>query len=160
MSLGMHFAITDDDRRQLLQMEGDDEGLSEFVHEVIEERDDEYNVETDKAWDAIHRSLTDGRLVFDNGTGPLNLAVLGGRLLTSGGDELVVLVDKDQVPAVAEALTAVTEQSLRACYERIDAADYPEFGDEDFDYTWEDFADLTDFWRRAAASERHVIFTA
>lgn len=160
MSLGMHFAITDDDRRQLLQMEGDDEGLSEFVHEVIEERDDEYNVETDKAWDAIHRSLTDGRLVFDNGTRPLNLAVLGGRLLTSGEDELVVLVDKDQVAAVAAALTAVTEESLRAGYERIDVADYPEFGDEDFDYTWENFADLTDFWRRAAASERHVIFTA
>ncbi|GAB2673315.1 YfbM family protein [Kribbella swartbergensis] len=160
MSLGMHFAITDEDRRKLLKMEGDDEGISEYVHEVIEERDDDYNVETDKAWDAIHRSLTDGRLAFDNGSSPLNLAVLGGKLLTSGEDELVVLVDKDQVPAVAAALTDVTEQSLRTGYERIDAAEYAAFGDEDFEYTWGNFVDLTVFWRQAAASKRHVIFTA
>ncbi|TCO44930.1 uncharacterized protein DUF1877 [Kribbella antiqua] len=160
MSLGMHFAITDKDRRKLLDMEGDDEGISEYVHEVIEERDDDYNVAADKAWDAIHRSLTDGRLGFDNGASPLNLAVLGGKLLTSGEDEIVVLVDKDQAPAVAAALMAVTEPSLRTGYERIDAADYPAFGDEDFDYTWENFVHLTDFWRQAAASKRHVIFTA
>lgn len=142
-------------------MEGDDERIAEYVHEVIEERDDDYNVATDKAWDAIHRSLTDGRLAFDNGSSPLNLAVLGGKLLTSGeDDELVVLVDKDQVAAVAAALMAVTEQSLRTGYERIDAADYVEFGDEDFQYTWETFVDLTNFWRKAAGSKRHVIFTA
>jgi hypothetical protein len=160
MSLGMHFAITDDDRRKLLELEGDEDGISDYVHEVIEERDDDYNVAIDKAWDAIHRSLTDGRLAFDNGSSPLNLAILGGKLLTSGEDELVVLVDKDQVPAVAAALMAVTEQSLRTGYERIDAGDYAEFGDEDFDYMWENFADLADFWRQTAASKRHVIFTA
>ncbi|MEU4292746.1 DUF1877 family protein [Kribbella sp. NPDC026596] len=137
-----------------------DEAISEYVHEDIEERDDNYNVATDKAWDAIHRSLTDGRLAFDNGSSPLNLAVLGGRLLTSGEDELVVLVDKDQVPTVAAALMAVTQQSLRAGYERINAADYDAFGDEDFDYTWDNFTDLSEFWRQAAASKRHVIFTA
>ena len=160
MSLGVHFAITDDDRRELLELEGDDEGISEYVHEVIEERDDDYSVETDKAWDAIHRSLTDGSLAFGNGSSPLELAVLGGKLLTSGEDEIVVLVDKDQAPAVAAALAAVTEASLRTGYERIDAADYPEFGDEDFDYTWENFVQLTDFWQQAAAAKRHVIFTA
>ncbi|MET9313099.1 YfbM family protein [Kribbella sp. NPDC003505] len=160
MSLGMHFAITDDDREQLLEMDGADEAISEYVHEIIEERADDYNVATDKAWDAIHRSLTDGRLAIDNGSSPLNLAVLGGKLLTSGEDELVVLVDKDQVPAVAAALMSVTQESLRRGYEQIDAADYAEFGDEDFDYTWDNFRDLTDFWQQAAASKRHVIFTA
>ncbi|GAA1603223.1 hypothetical protein GCM10009804_69570 [Kribbella hippodromi] len=160
MSLGVHFAITDDDCGQLLEMEGDDEAISEYVHEVIEERDDEYNVATDKAWDAIHRSLTDGRLAFDNGSGPLNLAVLGGKLLSSGEDEVVVLVDKDQVPAVAAALRSVTQESLRTGYEQIDAADYAEFGDEDFAYTWDNFTALTDFWHQAATTKRHVIFTA
>jgi hypothetical protein len=160
MSLGMHFAITDEDRRKLLEMEGDDEAISEYVHDVIEERDDDYNVGTDKAWDAIHRSLTDGRLAFGNGSSPLNLAVLGGKLLTSCEDEPVILVDTNHVAAVAAALMAVTEESLRTGYERIDAADYAAFGEEDFEYTWENFIDLAYFWRHAAASKRHVIFTA
>ena len=156
----MHFAITNKDRRKLLKLADDDEAISEYVHEVIEERDDDHNVGTDKAWDAIHRSLTDGRLVFDNGSVPLKLAVLGGKQLTSGEDELVVFVDADQVGAVAAALAEVTKETLRTGYERIDPADYAEFGEDDFDYTWGSFVDLRDFWRHAAASKRHVIFTA
>jgi hypothetical protein len=70
------------------------------------------------------------------------------------------LVDANHVAAVAAAIMAVTEESLRTGYERIDAADYSAFGEEDFAYTWENFVALAYFWRQAAASKRHVIFTA
>lgn len=45
------------------------------------EKTEGYVCETDKARDAIHRYLTDGKLEFENGTDPLRLTILGGEQL-------------------------------------------------------------------------------
>ena len=88
---GVHFALTDVEVRALESREGDRAGL-EYVQEEIEEkffknrRDD--LVETDKAWDAIHRCLTDGTL-SNASASPLELVVLGGRSLCSGDDYIM-----------------------------------------------------------------------
>jgi hypothetical protein len=65
--LGVHFAITSEQERSLLA--ADDEGDRDAVAELLEEieefwDDDALKVDTDKAWDAIHRCLTDGTLDF------------------------------------------------------------------------------------------------
>src|SRR5688572_14930894 len=61
--LGVHFALTDDEVREL-ESRGNDGARLEYVNEEIEKqffesrRDD--LVQTDKAWVAIHRCLADG----------------------------------------------------------------------------------------------------
>jgi Domain of unknown function (DUF1877) len=61
---GVHFALTDDQAQAVLAAKNDDELMS--VIEMIEEEwNDKYLAECDKAWDAIHRCLTDGNLFYE-----------------------------------------------------------------------------------------------
>lgn len=60
--LGVHFAINGEIADKLSRAKSDEE-LVEIVQEKIEEKWDESHLyETDKAWDAIHRCLSDGSL--------------------------------------------------------------------------------------------------
>jgi hypothetical protein len=102
--LGVHFAITPGQERALLA--ADDEGHSDMVGELLEEieetwHDDGLKVDTDKAWDAIHRCLTDGTLDPDGGEYPLSLAVLGGRHLHD--EYYVVYINAAQTRAATAA---------------------------------------------------------
>lgn len=68
--LGAHFALTMEQASRFMGLpDGDDIALREFVEEIEEGADaegwdDEWVQETDKAWDAIHRCLTDGKLEY------------------------------------------------------------------------------------------------
>src|SRR5437667_3411323 len=115
---GVHFALTEADVRELESRENDEARL-EYVQEELEEvffetREDDV-AETDKAWDAIHRCLTDGSLSTSSGR-PLELVVLGGRSLYSGDDYIMTLKRPEDVRAVLSHLTGVTKVSLRASY--------------------------------------------
>jgi len=161
--LGVHFALTDDEVAEL-ESRGNDEARREYVEEEIEKqfletrRDD--SVQTDKAWDAIHRCLTDGMLA-GSASSPMEIVVLGGRSLYSGDDYIMTLKPANEVRAVVQHLARVTKASLRASYDRIDPASYSaEIGDDDFEYTWENFVDLRTFWERAAVEGRSILFTA
>ena len=53
---GVHFAITDEDLRHILDASSDEERLR-VIGDGIEERwEEDWLAQTDKAWDAIHRS--------------------------------------------------------------------------------------------------------
>jgi Domain of unknown function (DUF1877) len=159
MSLGVHFAIDAHTAERLLAA-ADDDAVGALVEEIEEEMVGVEHCDTDKAWDAIHRSLTDGYLGYDNGTYPLNAVILGGRQLYEGDDHIVSLLVPQQVREVATVAASVDRESFKAGYGRIDGADYgPEFGDEDLAYTWSSFAELVAFLQRAAAADTHVIFT-
>jgi hypothetical protein len=132
----------------------------ELVEEIEEEWAENHTVETDKAWDAIHRCLTDGTLAYDNGSHPLNKVVLGGKQLYHGDDYIVSYIKSDEVKDVAEALAPLDKSWLRAKYSKIDMSDYGPLSDEDFDYTWENLEDLKGFFQRAGQDDRSVIFTA
>lgn len=142
-----------------------EDGRVEHVQEVLEEElwraEPDRGQELDKAWDAMHRALTDGDLGYANGEYPLSHAVLGGEPLYSGDDYVISLKTPAQVRDVAAALAAVTPERLRAGYDAIDPAAYgTELSDEDFAYTWDWFGGVVEFYRRAAAAGRAVIFTA
>ena len=160
--LGVHFAITPARERALLA--ADDEGDSDTVAQLLEEieeswADDALKVDTDKAWDAIHRCLTDGTLDPDGGAYPLSHAVLGGRHLHD--EYYVVYVSAAEVRDVADALKGLDRTWLRGRFDAIDDPDYRGAGDDgDFDYTWDGFVDVRAFYGRAAAAGRAVIFTA
>jgi hypothetical protein len=160
---GVHFALTDGELAQILACEDAHERL-QMLQEEIEERlfaeAPDRVCETDKAWDAIHRALTDGSLSSGTEDQAASTAILGGRSLYDGEDYIMSLKTPEQVRRIAAHLGSVSEQDLRQGYERIDPADYGgEIGERDFGYTWEWFQGLQDFYRRAAGAGYHVLFT-
>ena len=161
-SLGVHFALSNGDLRRVLRC-AEDGALLELIQEVIEERyleDGRWAFESDKAWDAIHRVLTGGRLEFDSGPVPLRYCILGGRQLYSGDDYIVSLVDSAQVRDVSVSLRSLDKDWFRQHYERLAETDYDgDVGDEDFEYTWDYFDGLRGFFERAAGASRAVLFT-
>ena len=156
---GVLFAI-DDDVVQAILDAGDDEAVMAVVEEVEDAWNEDRLAETDKAWDAMHRALSDGTLDPTGGEAPLNLAILGGNHLHSGEDYIVALVSKEKVPEVARALAAIDEAHFRERYFRLVPADYaPEFGEEDFAYTWSNLREVATLYARAAQEGLSVIFT-
>ena len=162
--LGVLFALTEMQVAALRKKKNDKARL-EYVQEVIEERffeeSPELVAETDKSWDAIHRSLTDGSLAYNNGVFPLSHVILGGESLYSSEDYIMSLKNPDEVRDIARAIRTVSRDQLRAGYDRINPAEYGlPLTSKDFEYTWEWFSGLAPFWENAARSGRHVLFTA
>ena len=157
---GVHFALTEEQYKKVSRCGSDDE-LIELIQEDIEEDwDTEWLRETDKAWDAIHRSLTDGKLEWKNGSFPLNAVVVGGKQLHQGDDYIVSLVAPDQIPSVADALKHIDKAALKKGYDQIKQNDYDgEIGEDDFEYTWEWFKDLYSLYKKAAQNGRAVLFS-
>jgi len=157
---GVFFALTDEDAKRVLATAGDDDALIELIQEDIEERwDTDWLAETDKAWDAMHRCLTDGRLSFKSTT-PRGMCVLGGRQLHKGSDYIVSLVTPDQVKQVAAAIADIDEAWVRERYFAIPASDYGcPLTEEDCGYTWSSFEGVRALYQKAAASGRAMLFT-
>lgn len=159
--LGVHFAITAEQESLLLAADsaGETESL-EALLEAIEEGwdDDELQCETDKGWDAIHRSLGDGTLDPDGPPYPLSHAILGGRAMHD--DYFVCYVSVDEAREVVAALHEVDEAQLRQGFQAM-AEDYVgPIDDEDFANTWSEFLAVRSFFDRAVEAKRAVLFTA
>lgn len=160
---GVLFALTEDQRRQLLEAVDDDSKLS--VLEEIEEAWDQDNlVETDKAWDAIHRALAredreTGELATDPAKNPLALVILGGRqVLTDESGYIIRLIEPDQIPAIVAALKPIDEAAFRTLYDEYCRGVEPEYDDEGFEYTWDYFQGVRMFFNDIADRGRTVIF--
>jgi hypothetical protein len=162
MSLGVHFALSSKDLTKVCALT-DPEDLLDFISEDLEERyldTGKWAYESDKAWDAIHRCLTDGQLLYQSGPCPLAYAVLGGRPLNVTDDYTACLVEPEQVRETSAALAGVTREWLHDRYQTLDKTDYAGPIDaEDFEYTWENFAGLRTFFAKAAKAGRAVLFT-
>ncbi|MCE3016771.1 MAG: YfbM family protein [Pirellula sp.] len=161
MSLGIHFALSSRDATRLLKYKDPDE-LFEFITEDLEEQyleNDKWSFQSDKAWDAIHRSLTDGKLLYESGPFPLAYAVLGGKPLDVGDEYTACFVDADQVVEVSNALVSVTKKWMQQRYNTLSKTDYGPVSPDDFDYTWEIFEGLRGFFSKAAKAGRAVLFT-
>lgn len=157
--LGVLFALTDADTQRLLAAGGSDAVMT-IVEEIEEKWDEASLFQTDKAWDALHRCLSNGTLFHDEGEYPLNRTILGGKHLYDGEDYVVAYVAPNEVKDVAAALAPLTEKELRTRYDAMDADDYNgEHGEEDFKYIWGQFLGVREFYKKAAAEGRSVVFT-
>lgn len=162
--LGVHMALSDDHVAALLAKAHDAERLA-FLQQVLEPayfaEPQTHLAESDKAWDAMHRALTDGGLRDDGGEYPLGYVVLGGRSLYDGDDYIIRLKSPAEAKDVAAAIAGIDEAAFRARYDAIDADDYGmDLDDEDFGYTWEWFQRVRELFATAAAEGRHVLFSA
>jgi hypothetical protein len=158
-ALGVHFALADADARRLLDA-ADPDAVLAVVDEIEERGEEAWLVQSDKAWDAMHRSLSNGTLYHDEGEYPLNRTVLGGKHLYDGDDYVVSYVAPNEVKDVAAALAVITEADFRKRYDAIDADEYDgAHGQEDFDFTWRAFVDVRALFKKAADAGRSVVFT-
>ena len=162
--LGVHFALTEKEVEQLRSFADEQERLS-HLQEVIEDsyvsEESLFAAESDKSWDAMHRTLADGEMSWDGGDYPLNHAVLAGELLYTDSDYIMSLKTPQQVRDIAAALPAVTEAEFRRRYFAIDPESYgTPLSEEDFEYTWDWFQGVRDLYIRAAQEGRYVLFTA
>ncbi len=156
--LGVHFAIRAEQADRLLAATDDDE-LVAIVKEEIEEAW-ECAYESGKAWDALHRCLSNGTLCSDEGEPPLNRVFFGGRTLNNGDGYFVVLVTPAQVKEIAAELAQVAEPWLRSRYFDVPFPDYHgEKSEQDWEYTRDTFEGLPEFFASAAREGTYVIFT-
>lgn len=156
--VGVHYAITADQRDGLLA-QSDDAGKMEYFSAEIEENwDEEHGQISDTAWERIHCCLTDSDKADPKaGKPPLNLAVLGGQqVLKSEKAHIIRLVEADQVKEVAAGLKGLD----RAWMEGMLARHRPGDGKDVIDVTWDWFEKMRAFFERAAGNDRAILFTA
>lgn len=136
---------------------------AERVPDYLDEMVQEDSCELDKAWDAIHRALTDGKLEYGYKNSPGCLVILGGEVLRGNqqGEEDYIVVCKSpvEVRKVAEFLPSLTEEKFRELYFAIDEELYGyELCEDDFEYTWYYLKDSIPFWKNAAEKKLWVLF--
>lgn len=162
--LGVHFSLSEEEVRKLKSFSDDRDRLDHLQCEIEEKYFEEHGdrvAQSDKAWDAMHRSLSDGDLSYTTGPYPLRLAVIGGESIYAEDDYIMSLKTPAEVKDVAKALATVTKEDFRKKYDAMDAEKYgcPK-DDEDFDYTWDWLTGVTVFYEKAAAEGRSVLFSA
>jgi hypothetical protein len=157
---GVVFALTADDEAALLAADGDADAVLAEIEAIEERWDVERLAETDKAWDAIHRALTDGDLAWENGTAPLNRTILGGRRLSAGDDYIAIYKTAQEVADVAAALATIDEEAILERYRQLVPVDYaPEYGEDDAAYTAEWYAAVRTLYATAAREGLSALFT-
>jgi hypothetical protein len=159
--LGVHFAITADVAARLNRdyppTNADVVAFLEYVGRQFDALLAEGWVEmTDKAWDGIHRSLTDGTLEL--GSTPRHWCILGGtdrfwvRREDGQLEYIVNLLEPGDVRHVAGAIRGIDRAEMLRGYEGIDQKSFYRLcmSEEDFEATWDSFRQLRAFFQRAA----------
>ena len=135
---------------------GDRPRFRELRLEIEEAADSDVH-DSDKAWEALHRTFSNGTFDVIDGD-PLTHCFFGERILSEDG-QFVAMLTPSNVAVVAGLLSTVTEVWLRARYFSMQFPDYKQGQDEDdFAYTWACFQGLPEFFARARAAGRYVIF--
>lgn len=159
---GVFFALTTSQEAHLLELATDEERC-EYIQEDIEAAwDEEHLLETDKAWDAIHRCLTDGTLSAAPSADPLGKLILGGKQLHSNTRSYIInLIEHRELAELSAALARVTEEWMKARYDQLSNSDYPRelISGRDWEYTWDWFSGIPEFIGQADREGRSVIFT-
>lgn len=160
---GYFLAIDEPTSARLLAANGNDRRVIEVIKELdmtdATDATDECGV--DKAWDGIHRCLTEGELGSEDGTYPLNAVVLGGLHLHQGGSYVVSYNTPAEVREVAAALATLDLAPFLARYWALDPDDYGALIDEDgLDYLTSYLGKITAFYQRAAQASWASVFVA
>lgn len=163
---GVYFALSADEEQQLLACSSDD-CVIEAVQSIEEKWDAGRLVEVDKSWEAIHRCLGDGSLSSKQSSS-LARVVLGGKSLYAGADYIVRHLGAAEVCQLAAEIKPVSQEWFRERYFALGkkrfglyfASNYGEFvSHEDFEYSWNYFEAVREFFQNACREGRAVVFT-
>ncbi|MFD0857306.1 DUF1877 family protein [Actinomadura adrarensis] len=155
---GYFLALDESCRALLLSQDGDDEELIKVIQELdMTDAPDECSV--DKAWDGIHRCLTEGGLGSEDGSYPLNAVVLGGLSLYQGEDYIVSYNTPAEVRQVAAALADLDLDPFITRYWALDPVEYGADVDASgLEYLTSYLREITAFYRRAAQAGWATVF--
>lgn len=159
---GVFFSLSSSQREHLLSLSSDSERLQYIQDDIEQAWDEAHLLQTDKAWDAIHRCLTDGTLTTAGSSNPLGKLILGGTQLYSDVRSYIVnFVEHDELSAISSALKTVTQEWMKGRYEKLRNTDYPQavLSEQDWQYTWDWFSGIPEFVARADEEGRSLIFT-
>jgi hypothetical protein len=157
--LGVLFAIDKNQEKLLLKCKNDKD-LVNYIQENIEkEWDENWLCETDKSWDAIHRCFANGKLELFGGKNPLNAVIFGSIILNKGSDYYVSFKNKKVVKKIGKEINTISKDQLRVLYDNITSDYQGEKNDEDFEYTWDWFNIIKEFYLKISKTDRSVIFT-
>ena len=156
---GYYFRTEEEIIRKLQNSELDLEDL------IYDKSLEDHLLDIDKAWHAIHFTLTGLPFGADDGD-ILGLLVLSGNMLTGQDDPLsAMVIEASDVTLLADALNNISGPAFRDSFsvsEMLHNNIYPvtEGEDEDafFEYVWSYFTLLKDFITVAADSGQAVIF--
>lgn len=158
--------MTEDDVKKLAATDSDSV-VKEIIQEDIEQRwDKNWLQETDKAWDAMHRCLTDGTLVC-KGKSVLEKCVLGGKQLYQGSEYIISFLTPVKVNEISKALKPIEQTWFREKFTGLkrkflwfDLTEYEgPLDEDDFEYTWSYFNETREFFEKASRAGRAVVFT-
>ena len=164
---GVHFALTDEQLQGLLAAPSD-EAKIEFLQEKIEGAWDKENlVETDKAWEAIHRLLSEEELEPNeipegSSEDPLALVILGGKPILEDEMEsayIIRLIEPRHLPAIASALATIDQAEFGTRFDKHCRPIEEDFDDEHLAYAWAWFKDMREFFNKVGGGSRTVIFS-
>ncbi len=119
MSGGIHLSLDREASKRLFVCSDDE--LRVFVVEFSANEDNQQQSlihVTDDVWKTLHRCLTDGTLDPTAGEFPLNHCFLGGRQLSRASGFSVTLVRPDMTRHVADAISQLADDDLRARYDQ------------------------------------------
>ena len=158
MSMIGYYYQTDDITVQKLR-EGAD---AEFM---FEGKNEENMLCIDKAWHAIHFTLTGEEWEVSEDE-PISQAVLGGEPVNDEdmGYGPMRLIPKELVTKIADELEEMDKAVFQSKFNLKDMVEkqiYPVMDDEDeeqfFEYVWELFAELKKFYKDASEKNRNVL---
>lgn len=150
---GVLFAIEDEELGQLGEAETDDDVLR--IVESIEARWSR-PLELDRAWDTIHRVLSDAGDGERGRRAPLRSAILGGTVLVDDERALVTVKGPDEVTDIARALAEWNAERFRRAYLRLHPGDHEE---DELVYCLAWFDGIPSFYAAAARTESAVLLS-
>lgn len=164
---GLHIAVTDEELERFLDLPVDEQ--ADHVHEILEQQkfDTADCAETDMSWAYIHAALNDtdpdGPLQFPDsaiGASEARFAITGHAAAHATQDFFVGLVEKNRVSSVSRALEAISSEEIGQRVIDVHKR-YASTGSasDAAEYTMGWYPGLVAFFRHAAASGKHVIFT-
>ena len=162
MRLGMLYAITEDELRQL--MEQPEEERYDYMLSELEEKlfNTPRSCELDKAWDGIQYCLGAGIWSEENRL-PYNIIVGGEPLVYMGedADEIMTLKRLGEVVEIAEYLQRHDlSEVIRSNHDKINEEEYYRSVDEeDLEYLLGWSSEIQEFYENAAKEGCHVIFS-
>jgi len=162
---GVFFALNPLVEQKLLTAKDDFALLGVIQADLEEDWDEEWLQDTEDAWNALHRCLTDGTLRGKSGS-PLEKCVLGGRQLHKGNDYTASYLTAAEVKAVAEALRPITREWYRSRYFGMKKASLLHWygyespiNKKDFETTWTYLMATRILFQKAAQAGRAMMFT-
>jgi hypothetical protein len=157
---GYFLALDESCTALLLAADGDDARVIDTIQE-LDMTDAPDTCSVDKAWDGIHRCLTEGRLGGEDGTYPLNAVVLGGLPLHRSDDYVVSFNTAVEVREIATALTDLDLEPFLTRYWALDPDEYGAPVDrEGLEYLTYHLREITQFYQRAAQAGWATVFVA